>query len=215
MRCYRCGVHYSAESSNVLHVQDRSRPELGYQLGAIYCPDCLQLHITLQEGRFSFASNEGYVDTYGEIQVIYPQAPTYRVEGVEGAFGQQLSLCRVIGRWSPLAAVLLARTLLQYFLRATLSIRRASLQEEIEEFVKAVNAPDELRDAMHAARQVANKVAHPEDRLPHITPEEADFLVELLEVLVERFVVTPKREEELRRRLRTVLGEMRSSGPRG
>ncbi|HYO12205.1 MAG TPA: DUF4145 domain-containing protein, partial [Thermoanaerobaculia bacterium] len=92
----------------------------------------------------------------------------------------------------------LSRRLLQSILRDALGIKRGSLDGEIEEFLCSTGVPSHLAEAIDAVRQIGNFAAHPiKDQhtgevLP-VEPGEAEWLLDVIESLVDYVFVQPVR----------------------
>lgn len=206
MRCYRCGVSYPDDvSCTSMDVPDKATQGLGYRLVASHCPECGQMHVVLEEGSAEWTPDGVRVIPHGTQRILYPQVPHTSREEVPEEFSKALNECKGVLGVSPWASVLLARSLLQYLLRTYFSAQGHNLSEEIDSFTRDRQVPAELRDALHIARRIANKVAHPERGLPDVKQADGQVLLEVLEVLVELYVSAPKRQQRLLEELQDVV----------
>lgn len=111
---------------------------------------------------------------------------------------------------SPNASATLARRCLQGMIRNFCGFEKPTLFKEIEELKKQVdggNAPQgvaaDVVDHIHAVREKGNIGAHMKgdiDLMVDVEPDEAQILIELLELLFDEwYVARAKREERLER----------------
>jgi hypothetical protein len=213
MRCYSCGVDYSESSARLKEMTfpDRLRTGVGYRVAASACTECQQLHLVLQEGDVEVDdTGEAHIRNVREPEILFPKVPTLRLESGRPDLAKHLAACEAIVRVSPLAAILLARTLLQYICRAELGIRRENLAQEIDDLAKTPYVNDTLKRALDALRRIANEAAHPaEGGLPVISEDAASLALTVVKVLVERCLEAPEREARLAEALETLLARLK------
>lgn len=72
--------------------------------------------------------------------------------------------------------------------------KRPNLWQEIENFVKIADVPDNQKAALHSCREIGNIGAHPEDDIVKIIPvnvDEADALLKFVEYLIKEYYIDP------------------------
>ena len=97
---------------------------------------------------------------------------------------------------SPKASAALARRCLQNLLREKANITPGNLSPEIDQVLKSGNLPSHLSESIDAIRNVGNFAAHPNksqttgEILP-VEPGEADWSLDVLEMLFDFYYVQP------------------------
>ncbi|MDQ3571708.1 MAG: DUF4145 domain-containing protein [Actinomycetota bacterium] len=128
----------------------------------------------------------------------YPALVSRRVpEGVDEPYAEdfrEASLCLTI---SPKASAALSRRLLQHILREKAGVKHSNLVAEIDEIRGRNVLPADLSDDLDSVRTVGNFAAHPiKDRETEAVTEveegEAEWLLDLLEELLDFYFVRPK-----------------------
>jgi hypothetical protein len=88
--------------------------------------------------------------------------------------------------------------MLQQILRDEFGVARKNLASEISEFVVSPKIPSHLADAVDAVRKIGNLAAHPTKNLNtgeivQVEPGEAEWLLDVLDSLLDFTFVQPKR----------------------
>jgi hypothetical protein len=98
---------------------------------------------------------------------------------------------------SPQAAAVLARRCVQHVIRERLGITEKTLFLEIAKAVLRPEPTKPTRDALDHVRQIGNFGAHPDfdqaNQLIEVTREEAEYTLEVLELLFNDLYVVPAR----------------------
>ncbi|EPD81697.1 hypothetical protein HMPREF1207_05455 [Paenibacillus sp. HGH0039] len=111
---------------------------------------------------------------------------------------------------SPKASAALSRRCLQNFLHNELQIKKNSLAQEIDQFINSQQVPSYIIEAVDAIRNIGNFAAHPlkdtnTGEIIDVEPGEAEWLLEVLEMLFDFYFVYPKklevRKNELNKKL--------------
>jgi len=96
---------------------------------------------------------------------------------------------------SPMAAAVLARRCLQHVIRAKLGIEKDNLFQEISEAATREELSMPTRKALDHVRHFGNWGAHPvqdqASQIIEVTPEEAEYTLQVLELLFEDLYVKP------------------------
>lgn len=218
MICPSCktGIRFEvAGSSQVYDLPDYPGKQVGFDIAHGFCPECSHLIVLLRRGRYYQGdyNEEGsreLTEIYGE-EVLHPQAnPRTLPPEVPSEHRNDFLEASAVLSTSTKASAALSRRLLQQVLQNTLGIRKGSLDKEIDEFLARPGVPSHLAEAVHAVRQIGNFAAHPiKDQhtgeiLP-VEPGEAEWLLDVLESLLDYVFVQPerlaKRKEALNRKL--------------
>ncbi len=107
---------------------------------------------------------------------------------------------------SPQAAAVLARRCLQRVIREKLDITKGRLFDEIAEAAKRHELSRPTCQALDDVRTLGNWGAHPTkdeaDTIIEVTPEEARYTLEVLEMVFADLYVAPVRAAEMKRRIK-------------
>lgn len=111
---------------------------------------------------------------------------------------------------SPKATAALSRRLLQRLLREKGDVKPANLMTEIDQVRERNILPIGLADELHSIRHVGNFAAHPlkdteTEVVADVEAGEAEWLLELLEELLDAFIVAPAKREARRQALSSKL----------
>ena len=119
--------------------------------------------------------------------------------------------CLVISD-SPKAAAALGRRCLQHVLRTAAGVKPKDLAKEIEQVLDEGNLPSHIAESIDAVRNVGNFAAHPikgqhgGEILP-VEPGEAEWTLDVLELLFDFYFVQPARTQAKRAALDAKLAE--------
>jgi hypothetical protein len=113
---------------------------------------------------------------------------------------------------SPKASAALSRRCLQHLLHEVAGIKRANLDQEIEEAMKS--APSYLADQLHAVRVIGNFAAHPmkstnTGEIIDVEPGEAEMLLDTLDLAFDFYLVQPA---EVKRKRDAINQKLRDAG---
>lgn len=140
---------------------------------------------------------KGYIDD--KKILIYPennsiQFPIYVPEAVRADYEEA---CAVLNK-SPKASATLSRRCLQGMIRDFWGISKGRLVDEIKELKGKI--PAAQWNAIDALRNIGNIGAHMEkdvNLIIDVEPEEAESLLKLIELLIEKWYISRHDEEEL------------------
>jgi hypothetical protein len=179
------------------HINYGHRLGIGYV--AIACPNKECKKLFLKTRLTQSDSTRPFEETTGmEVWQLLPESnakpqPTYIPTQIRQDYTEA---CR-IKSLSPKASATLARRCLQGMIRDFWSIKKGTLQLEINEL--ETHLSPEVWEAIDAVRDVGNIGAHMEkdvNVIVEISPEEADLLIGLVEdLLVDWYVVRHDREQ--------------------
>lgn len=146
-----------------------------------------------------------------EVTSIYPSTQKVTLPSeISSEYQNDYREAKLVLHLSPKASAALSRRLLQRILREKFSIKRSSLAKEIDDFIQLADVPSYIADAVDAVRNIGNLAAHPlkdtnTGEIVDVEPGEAEWLLEVLEVLFDFTFVQPKRLEERKERLNEKL----------
>jgi Domain of unknown function (DUF4145) len=108
------------------------------------------------------------------------------------------------------ASAALSRRCLQHVLREKAGIKRGDLASEIQQVLDSRQLPSHLAEDLDAVRNVGNFAAHPlkstnTSEIVDVEPQEAEWLLSLLEGLFDFYFVQPVRAKARRDALNAKL----------
>ncbi len=184
-------------------VQISEHKKIGFQVESIACLNkpCkkLSLKFLLKKTYEDHQDGKSFDKTIQEWHLLpdsiaKPQ-PDYIPEFVKKDYEESCKIAHL----SPNASAVLARRCLQSMIRDFCKIEKRTLHEEIEELKKKVNErniPGVTKESIRSIdsiREMGNIGAHmkePTEMLINIEPNEAHFLIQLIEVLFKDWYVT-------------------------
>ncbi|CAN5660084.1 hypothetical protein BH24ACI2_BH24ACI2_15500 [soil metagenome] len=176
------------------------------------CPACNRLVLKLINGL--------YVANTGQFQSIYYQTLIYPKGSLRQPCPAQVpneiaedynEACLVI-QDSPKASAALSRRALQHLLRDAANVKHGNLASEIQEVLDSGKLPTHIAESIDAVRNIGNFSAHPMKSqntgviLP-VEPEEAEWILEVLESLFDFYYVQPDITKKKRDALNQKLAE--------
>jgi len=112
---------------------------------------------------------------------------------------------------SPKASATLARRCLQGMIRDFHGITKNTLHEEIQALKGKEN--DDIIDALLALKSIGNIGAHPErdtSLIVDIEPDEANTLIEFIELLIDEWYIAREKRKELLARIPEISAEKKN-----
>jgi len=206
-KCPHCGtrVYFGAPrdlGGTLIFTADASQGfgELpAIRLACAECPSCRNLTISVQ------VNDKTYL--------LWPQTGEYRAvpHDVPRSIREDFEQACAVLESSPKASAALSRRCLQHVLLDRAGVNKGSLSDQIDE-VLAHSLPSQLAEVLDAVRQIGNFAAHPiksqsTGEIVDVQPEEAEWNIEVLEMLFDHYYEQPRRTEERKRRLNEKLAE--------
>lgn len=200
-----------------LQVRDENEfgGKVGVRIETILCANssCKKITLKVALAKWGFVSGEGWVELKDVPDIaVFPLLPESAAKSQPAYIPAPLredyrEACRVRDL-SPKAAATLARRCLQGMIRDFCEISKSTLNAEISELRRLIDVGEQPRgvthesmDAIDAVRSFGNTGAHMErdiDVIVPVDPDEAQLLIELIELLFEEwYVARNKRGQRL------------------
>lgn len=215
MKCPHCLVQINA---NVKEISLGYDSEFYWRAFVSLCPnpDCKKLIIDLGKGNVSQDENGNYLlHNIISKQTVYPQtsgrlaAPLEVEEQYAGIYKEA---CLVLP-FSPQAAAALGRKCLQLILRDKADIKPSNLSKEIDEVATIQTMPPSLVESIVEIKNLGNFKIYPSKSLStgevvDATPEEAEWILDVLESLFDFYFVQPAKLMAKREALNKKLSDL-------
>jgi hypothetical protein len=207
-RCYACEkaihVEWEAVATEPL---GPSEPGVSGSLQTARCPACGQLLV-----RLSVLSSTAGQLARGEIYLFPESRPRRAAPEVDDSFARDFGEACLLVTASPRASAALGRRLLQRIIREKAGIKRRDLSQEIDALIETNALAPDLAHDLDALRAVGNFAAHPikstsTGEIVEVEEGEAQWIVELLDELLDFYFVRPARRADKRDALNTKLAD--------
>ncbi|WP_404303572.1 DUF4145 domain-containing protein [Paenibacillus sp. DP01] len=173
-----------------------------------YCPECNELIVISYTGELKINQNGGgtYIMHSGEEEaIVFPLNKNRYIisSDIPIEYSSDFSEAIKVLQISPKASAALSRRCLQNFLHNKLNIKKSSLALEIDQFIKSEKVPSYILNAVDAIRNIGNFAAHPlkdtrTGEIIDVEPGEAEWLLEVLEMLFDFYFIYPRKLETRR-----------------
>jgi hypothetical protein len=212
--CGHCGVtvNESLETKHLGNFAFDDRLAAGFELplndpavaiSSMRCPHCNKL--TAYLGLMSAMDRQPFIAEKDRV-LVHPIVKTARKHpsnDVGKEFANDFWEACLVLNDSPKASAALSRRCLQNVLRHKVGIKKGTLYDEIEEWIKVGRLPSDLDKALHMVRDFGNFAAHASKSLHtgeiiDVEPGEADWCLETLEMVFDHCFVKPA---EMQRRI--------------
>jgi hypothetical protein len=187
MKCPHCGIGIAEvwKNKDIGQVAGET-----WTMDTMFCPDCNSpiIHLKSESSAKRWRSR---IYPYVERRSAPPEVPPMERTDFEEA-ASILAL-------SPRGSAALSRRLLQHLLRGHGKIKSGDLIKEIARR----EIPATLRDSLHVVRTVGNMAVHPSKNkntgeIVDVEAGEAEWLLEVLEELMDHLFVQPARHQARR-----------------
>lgn len=215
MQCPHCLKHFHESWSHEAIAVDRGG--LAWTISHAVCAACK--HTILELGRASFGKTSGdqlvVMGTPIHRRLIHPKASARSPipdEVPEDFAADYLEAC-LVQPDSEKASAALSRRCLQNLLRERAGIKKDDLAKEIQQVLDSKQLPTHLADDLDAIRNIGNFAAHPlkatnTGEIVDVEPQEAEWLLTVLEGLFDFYFVQPERAKARRDALNTKLRDL-------
>ena len=160
------------------------------------CSECDGLIVL---GRWILNPDTPIADVDSEF-LIYPTGPRPRplAPEVTGEYAQDFREASLVLDYSPKASAALSRRLVQHIIREKAGITRRNLDQEIDAVIEQGTLPSDLAHDLDVIRTTGNFAAHPikstsTGEVVDVEPGEAEALLDLVDELLDFYVVRPAR----------------------
>jgi Domain of unknown function (DUF4145) len=206
MECPHCQHAIHASWQQYGRSLGRSDPDVDHwDLEALECPECGRLVVRL---RAWSRTNHNYTNP-----MIYPKVRIRAIpEQVTGEYREDFQQACAVLDISPKASAALSRRLVQHILREKAGVHERTLDKEIEKVLAAGQLPTDLAEDLDALRNLGNLATHPikseeSGVIVPVEPGEAEWLLDLVEELLDFYFVRPAVRETKRAKLNQKLAE--------
>lgn len=207
MKCPHCQVEINA---NFTELYIGEYKDVHHSIFYMKCPykDCRKPIIKLASSNSLDYYTDGRATIENNIKVIetiYPLSSghTPAAPEVEQQFAEDYNEACLILPFSPKASAALSRRCLQNIIRIKENIKKKNLMLEIDELISLNKLPSFLSDNLQTIRGFGNIAAHGmEDQVSgqilDVEPEEADFLLDILELMFDFYFVQPAKAAKIK-----------------
>lgn len=221
MQCPSCSkeFHPQPDMQHGYYLADQSEDDArGFGITVQLCPSCSKIVVAFREGEiYSYSGGtRTYVSPYHltSEEIIYPKVSSRPLaDEVPDTYREEYEEAFLTNGMSSKASAALSRRLLQSILQTELGIKKRNLSDEIDEFISTAGAPSYLNDAIDAIRNIGNFGAHPikntnTGEIVDVEEGEAEWLLEVIEFLLDFVFVQPRRLEARKQELNKKLEAM-------
>jgi hypothetical protein len=216
MQCPHCLQNFHDSWAFTLIRKDDTRDNLYWAAGSTVCPACKQPVIRVGLSGAIIANNGAVVlradHTNPAFRLVYPKAVSRSPvpPEVPKEFVTDYSEACVVLPDSEKASAALSRRCLQHLLREKAGIKKGNLSIEIQQVLDSKQLPSHLGDDLDAIRNIGNFAAHPlkamnTGEIVDVEPQEAEWLLTVLEQLFDFYFVQPTRAKARRDALNAKL----------
>src|SRR5271157_2621639 len=205
MQCPHCLQHFHVSWDFTPLVEDKERY---WGVGNTICAACGRLIATLGhmvEGVNRMSGDRVYTPIDGTFTLVYPKGISRSPipPEVPPEFATDYREACLVLPDSEKASAALSRRCLQYLLREKAGINKGDLANEIQQVLDSQQLPRYLAEDLDAIRNIGNFAAHPlkathTGEIVDVEPQEAEWLLNLVEGLFDFYFVQPARAKAKR-----------------
>lgn len=205
MKCPHCNVEINPSFSEFFLNKDSVGSASIFYMK---CPntECAKFIIEFARGKTPYEKNGSRFsntlldkNSIIERRFVYPfgsSRPNAPVE-VDTHIAQDYNEACLVISLSPKASAALSRRCLQNILREKAGVKHGNLMKEIEQVLADPKMPSYIIESIDAVRNVGNFAAHPQkDQISgdiiDVEPGEAEWLLDVLELLFDFYYVQPE-----------------------
>jgi hypothetical protein len=192
--------------------------ENNWEIHSQTCPSCKKLIFSLVN--FDYINIKGPTGAqFAKKRIISnnlirPKAPNRPQAPIEvpALFGEDYKEACLVLTDSPKASAALSRRCLQNIIRDKLGIKKKDLSQEIQEVINKALLPSDILESIDAIRNIGNFAAHPiksqsSGEIVEVEPHEADWNLDVLEMIFDYLFVRPALIKQKRDALNTKLAD--------
>lgn len=208
MQCPHCLQHFH---ENWLYTRVGQDKDQLWGAGYTVCAACKRIIITL--GEVVATQNTPVVPRGGAaFKLAHPKGISRAPipPGIPPEFVTDYAEACLVLPDSEKASAALSRRCLQHLLREKAGVKKDDLAKEIQQVLDAKQLPGYLAEDLDAIRNIGNFAAHPmksthTGQIVDVEPQEAEWLLNLLEGLFDFYFVQPTRAKAKRDALNAKL----------
>lgn len=182
-------------------------------------PNCKRNIFYLINGKWSHYERGGFsAASIENIQLVRPKVGSRNPLPPEvlKLFSEDYYEAVIVLGDSPKSSSALSRRCLQVLLREKAGVKHGNLANEIQQVIDSNKLPSHLTDSIDAIRNIGNFAAHPSKsestgEIVPVEPGEAEWTLEVLEMLFDFYFVQPERTRLKREALNKKLGDIGQS----
>jgi hypothetical protein len=199
MECPRCSQHFHEQWERTGGTFDE-KERTHYEVSECVCPACHQFILRLESWKDVNTVARGLGATPRQFRVFHPASTQRRIPPeVPDPYATDVKEAAAVLSISPRASAALSRATLQAILRDKHAVYNKSLEKEVADFCAKANPPPGLRESIDAIRNIGNFAAHPikdtnTGAVIAVEPEEAEWLLEVLDQLLDFTFVQPAKD---------------------
>ena len=217
MECPHCKIGFHDDKKTIYGVAKDGLKS--YYVISRICPVCKEIIIELRMEREELAADKlvtlgGMVagailalnDPREWTRLIWPKGIARKPAPPEvpNEFAADYREACLVFADSPNASAALSRRCLQHILRNKLSVKPGQLKDEIKAVIDNSDTPSYISESLHHLREFGNFGAHPDlDKntgvIVPVEQDEAEWCLEVLEIVFEFYFVRPAKEEAMQR----------------
>jgi len=208
MKCPHCTVEFHDHPSQIEIGEDKDQK---WKIIIRNCPNCKRDIYTLVN--YKYKSNGQFLgEEIISSNLIRPKVanrPPVPIE-VPSKFATDYTEACLVFADSAKASAALSRRCVQHIIRDKLGIIKKDLFQEIQEVIDKALLPTDLLESIDAIRNVGNFAAHPiksqsTGEIVEVEPHEADWNLDVIEMLFEYLFVRPEAIKKKREALNIKL----------
>lgn len=202
MLCGHCQCPLSVEWKTAKIIRTSMANTLGTVLAFNHCPSCGEVLLAIQKAHLILRDKKLRLGKVYKTEVVYPiPAATIPLNYLPESIRQDyVEALRNISN-SPQSVAIIVRRMLESILCDAFEIKKYNLKDAIRVFKKRAGIPLYLAEALDAIRFIGNFGAHASKdqntgKVLKVDREEALWLLELMENLLDFTYVQPQKQKE-------------------
>ncbi|MGB3947975.1 MAG: DUF4145 domain-containing protein [Bacteroidia bacterium] len=211
MKCPHCLIEFHDNQKEVNLPED---VEGQWDVLSKNCPNCRKNILFLRNFKWRSIGGGHHIREVISDFLIRPKIanrPPVPIEVPKEFASDYNEACLVLAD-SPKASAALSRRSLQHIIREKLGVKKKDLFQEIQEVIDKGMLPTDLLESIDSIRNVGNFAAHPiksqsTGEIVDVEPHEAEWNLDVLEMLFEYLFVRPEAIKKKRDSLNSKLSD--------
>lgn len=222
MKCPHCLVEFHDEVE-IIYLGEDIQGQWAIERFECPNPKCRKFIFNLinaelqrdSNGNLYILLNETWAERLTKRELVKPRGsnrPPVPYEVPKDIADDYLEACLVLND-SLKASAALSRRALQLLLRKVANVKKGNLANEIQQVLDSKQLPSYLSESIDAIRNIGNFAAHPlkstsTGEIIDVERGEAEWNLEVLEMLFDFYFVQPERTKQRREALNQKLGDI-------